>query len=62
MEQSGNGSSEVRAIHEAVVAVADGRIPLEEFAEHHVEIVSGEPAAIEELMNLLSCAMAQLAA
>ncbi len=48
--------------YEAMVDVADGRIPLEELAEHHVEIVSGEPAAIEELMNLLSCTMAQLAA
>ena len=48
--------------YEAMVAVADGRMPLEEFAEHNMEVVSGEPVVVAELMNLLSGAMAQLAA
>ncbi len=48
--------------YEASMAVADGKLSLEEYGANHVEVVAGEPALVEELMTLLSSAMAQLSA
>ena len=47
--------------YEASIAVADGLLSLEEFGANHVEILAGEPACVEELMNLLSGAMEHMA-
>ena len=42
--------------YEPMVAVADGRLPLEQFAEH-VELSAQDPAKAEQLMHLLGRAM-----
>lgn len=48
--------------YDASIAVADGRLSLEEFGAIHMEVLAGEPAFVEELMGLLSGAMEQIAA
>jgi len=48
--------------YEASVAVSDGRMSMGEYAANHIEIVSGEPEAIEALSGLLAAAMLEMAA
>ena len=47
--------------YEPMVAVADGRMPLEQFASAHVELSAEDPAKTEQLMNLLGPAMTLIA-
>ena len=47
--------------YDALVAVADGRLRMDEFGANHVEVLAGEPAFVEELMNLLSGAVENMA-
>lgn len=43
------------------IAVADGRLSIEEFGAKHVQVLAGEPAMVDEFMNLLSGAMEHMA-
>ena len=47
--------------YEPMAAVADRRMPLEQFASDHVELPAEDPAKAEQLMNLLGRAMTLIA-
>ena len=46
---------------EAGVAVADGRLSMEDFGANHVKVLAGEPVHVEEMMDLVSAAMQHMA-
>ena len=46
---------------EAGVAVADGRLSMEDFGANHVKALAGEPVHVEEMMDLVSAAMQHMA-
>jgi hypothetical protein len=47
--------------YEPMMAVADGRLTLEQFAADYVELTTEDPANAEQLMHLLAGAMTLIA-
>jgi len=46
--------------YEPLISVGDGAMPLDEFVDSHLEIVSGDPTTVGELLSLLAEALGSL--